>query len=103
MSCSRADEPLQAFRDVSPQVAANGQLDGAPSGSHVDTQFSITTTVCSATDGALRQMHSDRDDRRRVQFVLGREQAVIELSNAGPSSTTPLGLPDDQAIRLRSG
>ena len=51
MSCSRADEPLQAFRDVSPQVAANGQLDGAPSGSHVDTQFSITTTVCSATEG----------------------------------------------------
>jgi hypothetical protein len=46
MPCSRADEPLQAFRDVSPQVAANGQLDGAPSGSHVDTQFSITTTVC---------------------------------------------------------
>jgi hypothetical protein len=37
MSCSRADEPLQAFRDVSPQVAANGQLDGAPSGSHTLT------------------------------------------------------------------
>jgi hypothetical protein len=46
MSCSRADEPLQVFRDVSPQVAANGQLDGAPSGNHVGTQFSITTTVC---------------------------------------------------------
>jgi hypothetical protein len=45
MPCSRADKPLQAFRDVS-QVAANGQLDGAPSGSHVGTQFSITTTVC---------------------------------------------------------
>jgi hypothetical protein len=44
--CSRADEPLQAFGEVSPQVTANGQLDGAPSGSHVDTQFSITTTVC---------------------------------------------------------
>jgi hypothetical protein len=46
MPCSRADEPLQAFGDVSPEVAANGQLDGAPSGSHVGTQFSITTTVC---------------------------------------------------------
>jgi hypothetical protein len=56
-----------------------------------------------ARRGASRRMPSDRDDRRRVQFVLGREQAVIELSNAGPSSTTPLGLPDDQATRLRSG
>ena len=46
MPCSRADEPLQAFGQVSPQVAANGQLDGAPSGSHVDTRFSITATVC---------------------------------------------------------
>jgi hypothetical protein len=46
MPCSRADEPLQAFGDVYPQVAANGQSYGAPSGSHVDTQFSITTTAC---------------------------------------------------------
>lgn len=42
----RADEPLHAFGDVFPQAAANGELDGAPSGSHVDPQFSITTTVC---------------------------------------------------------
>jgi hypothetical protein len=31
----------------------------------------------------LPRMRSDRDDRRLVQSVLGREQAVIESSNAG--------------------
>jgi hypothetical protein len=46
MPCGRADGPLQAFDDVSLQVAANGQLDGAPSRRHVDTQFSITSSVC---------------------------------------------------------
>jgi hypothetical protein len=35
MPRGRADEPLHAFGDVFPQAAANGQLDGAPSGSHV--------------------------------------------------------------------
>jgi hypothetical protein len=46
MPCSRADEPLQAFGDVSPKVAATGQSYGALSGSHVDIQFSITTAAC---------------------------------------------------------
>jgi excisionase family DNA binding protein len=36
----------------------------------------------------LPRMRSDRHDRRLVQFVLGREQAVIEWSNAAPSLAT---------------
>ena len=41
MPCSRADEPLQAFGDVSPQVAANGQLDGGRPG----TTFECLTRI----------------------------------------------------------
>ena len=37
----------------------------------------------------LHRMRSDRHDRRLVQTVLGREQAVIEWSNVVPSPATP--------------
>ena len=39
----------------------------------------------------LPRMRSDRDDRRLVQSVLGREQAVIESSNAGSLAGLPRG------------
>jgi hypothetical protein len=39
----------------------------------------------------LPRMRSDRDDRRLVQSVLGREQAVIESPNAGSLAGLPRG------------
>jgi hypothetical protein len=96
MPCSRADESLREFSDVSPTAVTNAI--SARDCLRARLTLWITATVCrSSTEGASRRMRSDRDDCPRVQFVFGREQAGIDSSNAAFSSTTQLGLPYDQA------
>jgi excisionase family DNA binding protein len=73
MSCSRADEPLQAFRDVSPQVAANGQLDGAPSGSHVDRSEEYTEKLLLSPEEAA---HALGVGRSRVYDLMRTRQLL---------------------------
>jgi hypothetical protein len=47
---------------------------------------------------ANASMRSKRDDRRQVQFVLGRGSKLLSTRQTpASSSTTPLRLPDDQA------
>ena len=53
--------------------------------------------LLSATEVPSRRMQSDRDDRRPVQSVLGGEQDVVGLSDAGfLVSNCSLGLPHGQ-------